>query len=374
MTSGAGARNPAQPHPGRTFAFRVQALAFAAALLLAAPSVVQASKNIYREGPALVMHAGAGTIDRSRLTPERERATRAAMADAMRAGWKILDQGGTSLDAVETVIRSLEDCPLFNAGKGAVFTHDGTNELDASIMDGATLRAGAVAGVRHIRNPISLARLVMERSPHVMLVGEGAEAFARSQGVPMVNPSYFYTPERWKALLEARRVEAESARARAKARRSSWLPRFDASRELGTVGVVALDRAGHLAAGTSTGGTTNKRFGRVGDSPLIGAGTYASDQSCGVSATGTGEYFIRAVVAHDIAALVEYQGLSVQAAADRVVQQKLVALHGDGGVIAMDHYGHMAFSFNTSGMYRGFVKPDGTIVTAIFRDDEKTEP
>lgn len=380
MTSGGGARNPAWPCAGRAFPFWVRALA-CAVLVLVAPPVARAAKSTYRAGPALVMHAGAGTIDRSRLTPERERATRAAMAEAMRAGWKILDQGGTSLDAVETVIRSLEDCPLFNAGKGAVFTHDGTNELDASIMDGATLRAGAVAGVKHIRNPISLARLVMERSPHVMLVGEGAEAFARSLGVPMVSPGYFYTADRWKALLEARRAEAESARARGKARRSSWLPRggnprrsFDASRELGTVGVVALDRAGHLAAGTSTGGTTNKRFGRVGDSPLIGAGTYASDQSCGVSATGTGEYFIRAVVAHDIAALVEYQGLSVQAAADRVVQQKLVALHGDGGVIAMDHSGRLAFSFNTSGMYRGYVKPDGTIVTAIFRDDEKTEP
>lgn len=297
----------------------------------------------------LVIHGGAGTILKENMTPEQEKAYRDKLTEALTAGYEVLSSDGTALDAVEAVIIILEDSPLFNAGKGAVFNSEGKNELDASVMDGETLQAGAVAGVRNVKNPIKLARLVMEASPHIMLAGEGAEHFGRQQGATMVPDEYFFTQRRWEALQRAREREQEAA-------------------GHGTVGAVALDKAGNLAAGTSTGGMTNKKFGRVGDSPIIGAGTYADNQTCAVSCTGHGEYFIRAAVAHDISALMAYQGLPLQEAAREVVMEKLVELGGTGGVIAIDRRGHIAMPFNTAGMYRGYVDENGRVVVEIYKD------
>ena len=264
-------------------------------------------------------------------------------------------------------IHVMEDSPLFNAGKGAVFTHEGKNELDAAIMDGRTLQAGAVAGLRHVRNPIDLARMVMEKSPHVMMIGEGAETFARQQGMELVPESYFHTESRWQALQRA--LEAEKAQGTTSYFRSqeeSGDPE-SRSRKMGTVGAVALDQAGNLAAGTSTGGMTNKRWGRVGDVPIIGAGTYAGN-GCAVSATGHGEYFIRYTVAHDICARMQYQDLGLEQAANVVVMDVLVKAGGEGGVIAMDARGNVAMPFNSSGMYRGYVGADGKPTVAIFKE------
>jgi beta-aspartyl-peptidase (threonine type) len=291
----------------------------------------------------LVLHGGAGVITREKLTPVREAAIRADLERALRAAYAVLAKGGTSVDAVTAAIVILEDSPLFNAGKGAVFTHDGVNELDAAIMDGRTRRAGAVAAVRTAKNPILLARAVMEKGRHVMLVGAGADEFAAAAGVEQVDPSYFRTEERWQELQKA-----------------------IAEDKFGTVGVVALDRSGGLAAGTSTGGLTNKRYGRVGDSPVIGAGTYADDH-CGVSATGHGELFIRYTVARDICARVEYTHVSLARAADDVVMDELVRAKGDGGVIALDAQGHWTMPFNTPGMYRGYITDDGVPHVDIFR-------
>jgi beta-aspartyl-peptidase (threonine type) len=292
------------------------------------------------------------------MTPELEKAYIDTLTIALRAGYRVLERGGSSIDAVEAAIRVMEDCPLFNAGKGAVFTAEGTNELDASIMDGRTLAAGAVAAVQHVRNPISLARLVMEKSPHVMMVGPGAEEFAKSQGVKLVPAYYFWTERRWKAY--------ESEKAAADSGKTGALPGVE--RKFGTVGAVALDKAGNLAAGTSTGGTNMKRFGRVGDSPIIGAGTYANNASCAVSGTGDGEFFIRNNVAADICARVRYTGVSVAQAADAVIMQELVAQHGGGGVIAMDGNGNIATPFNTPGMYRAWIGRDGRTVVKIYKD------
>lgn len=305
--------------------------------------------------PILVIHGGAGVI-RSDLTPEKEKLVRADLEAALKAGYGVLKNGGTSLDAVSKAIVVLEDSPRFNAGKGAVFTHDGRNELDSSIMDGATLGAGAVAGVHHIKNPVLLARAVMEKSPHVFMVGEGAEAFAKSVGFELVDPAYFRTDERWKQLQDVLKSEAKGQKA-ALGRMIHY----------GTVGAVALDQAGHLAAATSTGGMTNKRYGRVGDSPIIGAGTYANAK-CAVSATGWGEYYIRAVAAHDICARHEYAGKSIEQAAKEVVIDLIPRLGGDGGVIALDAQGNFTTPFNTDGMYRGWVDKDGKIHVAILAD------
>ena len=291
----------------------------------------------------LVLHGGAGVITRDKLTPEREAAIRADLERALRAAHAVLARGGTSVDAVTAAITILEDSPLFNAGKGAVFTHDGVNELDAAIMSGPTHAAGAVAGVHTIKNPILLARAVMENGRHVMLVGRGAEDFAATQHIEIVDPSYFRTDERWQELQKA-----------------------IAEDHFGTVGVVALDQHHALAAGTSTGGLTNKLYGRVGDSPIIGAGTYA-DQHCGVSATGHGELFIRYTVARDICARVEYQHEPLAQAADDVVMHELVHANGDGGIIAMDADGHWTLTFNTPGMYRGYITEDGVPHVDIFR-------
>lgn len=308
----------------------------------------------------LVVHGGAGTILKKNMTPEKEAAYRAKMEEALTRGYEILNNGGSSLDAVEATIHILEDSPLFNAGKGAVFTSEETNELDASIMDGATLNAGAVAGVKHIKNPITTARLVMENSPHVMMSGSGAEEFARQNGVEMVDADYFRTERRLKQLQRAKEKESSQGAIESPSEMNDF--------KFGTVGVAALDKNGNLAAGTSTGGMTNKRYGRIGDSPVIGAGTYADNNTCAVSSTGHGEYFIRSVVAYDIAALMAYKGMSLEAAANHVVNEKLVERDGSGGIIAIDKDGNIAMPFNTAGMYRGFVKSDGKIVVKIYKD------
>lgn len=307
----------------------------------------------------MVIHGGAGTITRKSMTPEREKDYRAGLETALRAGHAVLAKGGTSLDAVEAAIRTMEDNPNFNAGKGAVFTHDGKNELDASIMEGKTKRAGSVAGVTIIKNPISAARAVMEKSKHVMLIGRGAELFATSVGLEIVDPSYFWTERRWKGLQEELLKESKP---------QASLVTKDENR-FGTVGAVAVDKDGNLAAGTSTGGTTNKRFGRVGDAPIIGAGNYAENESVAVSATGAGEFFIRWTVAYDIAALVKYRGMSVRDAAEEVINKKLKAVPGaEGGVIVLDAKGNFAMPFNTEGMYRGWIGADGVPHVEIYRD------
>jgi beta-aspartyl-peptidase (threonine type) len=318
---------------------------------------------------ALVCHGGAGVITRRDLRPEQEAAYREAMASVANAGAAVLRAGGSAMDAVEAAIHLLEDDPLFNAGRGAVFTAEGRIELDASIMDGATLQAGAVAGLSTTRHPISAARAVIEGSDHVLLGGEGADAFARAQGLEQVDPSYFFTERRWKSLERALGrlglpIPPKPAGELATADPRGVLAHDEGKR--GTVGCVALDAAGHVAAGTSTGGTTAKRWGRVGDSPIIGAGTYASNAACAVSCTGAGEYFIRLGVAHEICALVEYAGLSLQAACDRVVKQKLMALGGDGGVIAVAPDGQMAWSFNTEGMYRARIADGAPLVVGVY--------
>ena len=348
-------------------------------ILLLAMSLPQFSRAQEARAFRLVVHGGAGTILKENMSPEVEKAYRDKLSEALLAGHNILKKGGTGLDAIEATIRILEDSPLFNAGKGAVFTNEGINELDSSIMDGATLKAGAVAGVRHIKNPISLARTVMDKSPHVFMVREGAETFAKQNGFELIDPKYFYTERRWKELERAKEKErAESMKkdpARdatpAKPSGNSAGAGPDVARDdhkFGTVGAVALDRAGNLSAGTSTGGMTNKRFGRVGDAPIIGAGTYANNRTCAVSATGHGEYFIRSVVAYDISALMEYKGLSLKDAANTVVMDKLVRLGGEGGVIAIDKDGNIAMPFNSAGMYRGYVLEDGKIVVEIYKD------
>ena len=323
---------------------------------------------------ALVLHGGAGVIERSTMKPDTEKLYRAGLEEALRAAAAILDRGGTSLDAVETGIRLLEDNPLFNAGKGAVFTADGKNELDAAIMNGATLQAGSVAGVTRTRNPISLARAVMERSPHVMLIGNGADEFALSLGLQAEPPAYFFTERRWESLVQQLTKEGKPLPPRpAGAPPSPAVPlsamETPQTHKYGTVGIVALDRHGNLAAGTSTGGVQAKRWNRVGDTPIIGAGTYASNQSCAVSATGTGEYFIRLTVARSICALVEYKGMRLQAAADEIVQKQLPAIKGDGGIIAMTPDGQMVWSFNTPGMFRARLAEGSVIEMGIYRDE-----
>ena len=312
------------------------------------------------------IHGGAGTILKSEMSAAREKEYRAKLTEALMTGYGILKKGGDGLDAVEATIRLMEDSPLFNAGKGAVFTNAGTNELDASIMDGRTLKAGAVASLKHIKNPISLARLVMEKSKHVMMVGEGAETFARQQGIELVPQSYFYTEDRWKALQREKAAEEEKNKA-PKDKKQERQHAEPLTHAYGTVGAVALDQGGNIAAGTSTGGMSNKKWGRVGDSPIIGAGTFANNQTCGISATGDGEYFIRLGVARDLSALLEYKGLSLKEAADTVIE-KVGKLGGKGGLIAIDKGGNIAMSFNTSGMYRGHVSPDGQPVIEIYKD------
>ncbi len=311
-----------------------------------------------------VIHGGAGVITRGSLTPEQEKEYRAKLEEALLAGYKALQAGKSGLDAVEIAIRMLEDSPLFNAGKGAVFNHDGKNELDSSIMNGKTLAAGAVASLHHVKNPITLARAVMEKSPHVMMAGDGAESFAKEQKIELVDEKYFWTQPRWDALQKILKEEKEAAgKVSSNTNLASSLP----YNRFGTVGAVALDKNGDLAAGTSTGGLTNKRYGRIGDAPIIGAGTYANNDTCAVSATGWGEFFIRLGVARDISALMEYRGLTVQDAADMVIHKKLQNLGGDGGIIAVDKFGNIGISFNSEGMYRAYINSDGKPVVEIFK-------
>lgn len=340
-----------------------------AALLLMSVLVVSpvtAQDEAPRE-VAIVMHGGAGTLLPENMTDEQERAYRDALRTALETGHDVLSEGGRSLDAVVAALQTMEDSPLFNAGKGAVFTSENSVELDASIMEGATRNAGAITGVRHVKNPITLARLVMEASPHVMMAGEGAEAFARERGnITFVPNEYFYTERRRRQAEEARDRDAREERGDTGRLEDERTPDDE---KLGTVGAVALDRDGTLAAGTTTGGTTNKRFGRVGDSPIIGAGTYADNATCGVSATGHGEYFIRAAVAHDIAARMKHGGRSLQDAAETVIMDELPAMGGTGGVVALDRAGNIAMPFNTPGMYRGYVDTEGRLVVRIYRED-----
>jgi beta-aspartyl-peptidase (threonine type) len=320
---------------------------------------------------SLVVHGGAGSIARGQLTAEQEQAYRESLARVGEAGAAVLRQGGAALDAVETAILLFEDDPLFNAGRGAVFTAAGRNELDASIMDGRTLEAGAVAGATHTRHPISLARAILQHSGHVMLVGAAAEDFGRAQGLEQVEPGFFFSERRWRSLERLLRRQGEAVPPRppgAQAATGRAELVHDEGKH-GTVGAVACDRHGHVAAGTSTGGTTGKRWGRVGDSPIIGAGTYASDRACAVSATGTGEYFIRLSVAREICALVEHGDRTLQAAADEVVQRQLTALGGDGGVIAVAPDGTMAWSFNTTGMYRARVAQDVPLEVGLYGEE-----
>ncbi len=350
----------------RTFVPWIGALALALGALPVSCSRDAQSVETSRPTFGIVIHGGAGAMSKKTVNPEREGAVRNKLAEAVMTGHRILQNGGTSIDAVEATIRILEDSPLFNAGKGAVFTSEGTNELDACIMDGRTLKAGSVAGVKHIKNPISLARLVMEKSPHVMMVAEGAEKFAVEQGIELVDQKYFFTQERWDSWQRVR--EREKQREKEQKRSSGTQEQgIGTERKYGTVGAVALDKAGNLASATSTGGTQNKRFGRVGDCPIVGAGTYANNHTCAVSATGTGEYFIRLNVAHDISALMEYRGWSLEQAANTVIKEKLTKLGGDGGIIAIDRQGRVATPFNTSGMWRAHaLGEDGKPVVDVF--------
>lgn len=316
-----------------------------------------------------VIHGGAGVIRRGDLSPEREKEYRAKLEEAVMAGYKALQDGKSSLDAVQTAINILEDSPLFNAGKGAVFNADGKNELDAAVMDGKTLNAGAVAGLHHVKNPINLARAVMEKSEHVMMIGEGAEKFAKEQNIEMVPEKYFWTQDRWNALQKIIKQEQERQKSKNGDKKVSGINwREEPSNKFGTVGAVALDKNGNLAAGTSTGGMTYKKYGRVGDVPIIGAGTYANNSTCAVSATGWGEYFIRLGVARDISSLMEYRALPIQQAVDLVIKEKLQKLGGDGGVIAIDSFGNIGISFNSEGMYRAYVNSEGKPVVEIYKD------
>jgi beta-aspartyl-peptidase (threonine type) len=321
----------------------------------------------------LVIHGGAGTILKKNMTAEKELAYRDKLKEALSAGYGILKKGGSSIDAVEAAIKIMEDSPLFNAGKGAVFTSEGKNEMDASIMDGKTLEAGSVAMVNTIKNPISAARAVMEKSPHVMMVGEGAVKFAKEQNLEIVDSSYFYDEKRyqqWQDFKGSIETQMDHSDERAGNTAEQINAEFNelVDEKFGTVGAVAIDVHGNIAAGTSTGGMTNKMYGRVGDSPIIGAGTYANNKTCGVSSTGHGEYFMRAVVAYDISAIMEHKGVSLQEAADEVIHNKLVKLGGSGGIISVDSEGNFALTFNTEGMYRGSIREDGEPHVSIYKD------
>lgn len=312
----------------------------------------------------LAVHGGAGTILKSMLTPELEQAYKKGLQDALEAGYAVLEKSGTSMDAVIASIKSLEDNELFNAGRGSVFTKKGINEMDAAVMDGSNLNAGAVAGVRNIKNPIVLAREIMLHSGHVMLSGNGAKEFALNRGIEQAPDDYFFTKYRYDQWIEIR--DSDFYQLDHKEDNLKGMPNTE--KKFGTVGAVALDQFGHIAAGTSTGGMTNKRFGRIGDSPIPGSGTYANDATCAISCTGHGEYFLRAVVAYDVSCLMEYKGLSLQEACHVVVKEKLVKIGGEGGLIAVDAKGNYELCFNSEGMYRGARTSDGVNLVAIYKD------
>ncbi|SUC00887.1 exported L-asparaginase [Proteus vulgaris] len=314
----------------------------------------------------LVIHGGAGTITKDTITPEQEKEYKEKLTEALNAGYAVLNSGGTSIEAVQKSINVMEDSPLFNAGKGAVFTHDGRNELDASIMDGKTRNAGAVAGVTTVKNPINAAIAVMEKSPHVLMVSNGADLFAKEQGLTIVDPSYFRTEHRWQQLQKA--IEKEQVVLDHDGKTAAlFIDPMMYDYKYGTVGAVALDQHGNLAAGTSTGGMTNKRYGRVGDSPIIGAGNYADNETVAVSATGSGEMFIRTLTAFNIAAQVKYQSLPLEKAAQNALDE-VKAINGSGGVIVLDKSGNYTMSFNSEGMYRGTIGNDGKPVVAIYKE------
>ena len=327
---------------------------------LKVPETVSSKEDIF----GIVIHGGAGTILKENMSDSLETAYKEKLKEAISIGHEILKNGGTSLEAITITINILEDSPLFNAGKGSVFTHDATNELDASIMDGATLNAGAVAGVKHIKNPIDLAKDVMQKSEHVMLYGTGAEEFAQSLGYKMMDTSYFYTKSRYKSLQRV--LEKENLE---NTEKISFKDPYIKNSKFGTVGCAALDKHGNLASGTSTGGMTNKRWNRIGDAPIIGAGTYANNATCAVSSTGWGEFFIRSVVAFDISAMMEYKGMSLQDAAKEVIHKKVPALGGDGGIVAIDKDGNVAMEFNTAGMYRASMNAEGELIIGIYQDN-----
>jgi len=320
-----------------------------------------------KKRPVIAIHGGAGAITRAAMSAEKEQLYLAELERIVSAGQAILAAGGSSLDAVTEAVRLLEECPLFNAGKGAVFTHQGTHELDACIMDGRTLDAGAICGVSHIRNPVLTARKVLENSPHVLFTGAGAEDFARASGQEMVEPAYFFTQERYDQLQRAIAADTGVMLDHDGATLNASGDPIDPERKFGTVGAVAIDELGNLAAATSTGGMTNKQAGRVGDSPIIGAGCYASNNTVAISSTGTGEVFMRTVAAYDVAALMEYAGLTLAEATHKVVQEKLLPLGGSGGIIAVDKFGNVELPFNSEGMYRGFARVGEAPVVSIYR-------
>jgi beta-aspartyl-peptidase (threonine type) len=330
------------------------------------PKSSESRENLPQGAITLVVHGGAGTIKRENMSSENEKAYHSMLRSALDSGYVVLQKGGTSLEAVIQTIKLLEDSPLFNAGKGSVFTNEGKNEMDASIMDGSNLQAGAVAGVTTIKNPIAAAYAVMTKSEHVMLVGEGAEKFADEQGLEIVDPSYFFDSLRFKYYLKLKEKDLSKAISMEEAIKDPVIK----DTKFGTVGAVALDQYGNIAAGTSTGGMSYKKYGRVGDSPIIGAGTYADNNTCAVSATGWGEYFIRLSVAHSISAMMEYANVSLQTAADSIILKKLPRLGGDGGIIALDRQGNISMTFNTEGMYRGYIQKKGEAKTFIYKDDK----
>ena len=348
-------------------------------IFLASAIVISSAVNLFSqtkvmENFAIVIHGGAGTILKDSMSPALEQQYKDKLTEALNAGYDVLEKGGTSLDAVTASIKVMEDSPLFNAGKGSVFNHDGKNEMDASIMDGKTLKAGAVAGVHTIKNPIDGARAVMEKSPHVLLSGDGADKFAKEQGLKIEDANYFYDEKRWKQLQQIKKQD-EIKLDHNSSDTSGYVHPKDAEfanpdKKFGTVGCVALDKYGNLAAGTSTGGMTNKKFGRVGDSPIIGAGTYANNKTCGVSCTGHGEYFIRNVVAYDVSAMMEYKGMSLEQATNEIVMKKLKEQGGEGGLIAIDSKGNIAMPFNTAGMYRAYKKSDGKMELKIYKEEK----
>lgn len=355
--------------------FRLRGLAVVAVLMLLVSTLATAQTNKKNMGNyVLVIHGGAGAISKKYMTPEKEAAYNAKLDEALKAGEDILKNGGSASDAVEAAILVMEDSPLFNAGKGAVFTNDETNEMDASFMDGETKEAGAVAGSTKIRNPISAARKVMEKSPHVLLTGDGANEFAKKEGLEMVDTSYFRDENRFRQLKKVQKKEGavldhDGEQGYMEVDSSSIeFNLIDLNKELGTVGAVALDMDGNLAAGTSTGGMTNKRYGRVGDSPIIGAGTYADNDYCAVSCTGHGEYFMRYLIAYDIIALMKYTGVSLEEATNQVIHKTLQDAGGTGGLIAVDKDGNIAMPFNTKGMYRGSVNSKGEKQILIYKN------
>ena len=314
---------------------------------------------------AIVIHGGAGTILKENMTDSLELAYKEALTEAIKIGYEILENGGTSLEAVQRTINSMENSPLFNSAKGAVFNHEGINELDASIMDGETLNAGAIAGVTNVKNPINLAYEVMTNSEHVLLSGKGAELFAKEHNIELVDPSYFFTQNRFDALQRTLAKEKISS-----SNKTAFYDPFIKDDKYGTVGCVALDKNGNIAAGTSTGGMNNKRYNRIGDSPIIGSGTYANNATCGVSSTGWGEYFIRGQVAYDISAQIEYAGKDLESAAKSVIQDKLTNLGGTGGIVALDKFGNPSMEFNTEGMYRAYMNDKGQLTLGIYKENE----